>query len=80
MAGCAPRATELLADYLEGIAELDVTEPPGIDICRAARIISSYMSDDAAGIDTETHAAVTDRRGTETFRQSWTRSKLHSPN
>jgi hypothetical protein len=60
---------ELLADYVGGMAELDVTEPPGIDIRRAARIISSYMSDDAAGIDTEMHAAVTERRVTETLRQ-----------
>lgn len=60
---------ELLGDYIEGFAELDATEPPGLDIRRAARIINSYMGDDAAGIDTEMYAATLERRVTETLRQ-----------
>ena len=59
----------LVGDYIEGMAELDVTEPSEIDRRRAARIINSYMSDNMAGIDTETHAAVTDGRMLETVRQ-----------
>ena len=60
---------ELLGDYIENMSHLDVTEPPGIDIRRAARIINSYMSDDMAGIDTEMHAAARESRVTETVRQ-----------
>ena len=60
---------ELLGDYIENMSHLEVTEPPGSDIRRAARIINSYMSDDMAGIDTEMHAAARERRVTETVRQ-----------
>ena len=60
---------ELLGDYIENMSHLDVTEPPGVDIRRAARIINSYMSDDLAGIDTEMHAAATENRAMETLRQ-----------
>ena len=47
---------ELLGDYIENMSRLDVTEPPGIDIRRAAGIINSYMTDDLAGMDTGMHA------------------------
>ena len=60
---------ELLGDYIENMSHLDVTEPPGVDIRRAARIINSYMSDDLAGIDTEMHAAASENRVAETLRQ-----------
>jgi len=60
---------ELLGDHIENMARLDVTEPPGIDIRRAARIINSYMSDDLAGVDTEMNAAASENRVMETLRQ-----------
>lgn len=62
-------AIELLGGYIGSMANLDATGPPELDIARAARIINCYMSEDAAGIDTEMHAATSERRVIETLRQ-----------
>lgn len=59
----------LLADYIQGMAALDATEPPGIDIRRAAQIIDCHGRNDMAGIDHEMRAAATQQRVTETFIQ-----------
>ncbi len=62
-----PDGIKLLADYVQGLAGYEASEPPEADIRRAATIWNHYGQKNFPGIYEEMTLAVADGRVTEVF-------------
>lgn len=58
---------DLLADYMQGIANLEPVDPTSTDTVRAAKIIDHHGHNDFQGIARVMDEAIKDRRPTETI-------------
>jgi hypothetical protein len=64
-----PDGMDLLADFIHGMATLEVTEQPGIDVVRAAQILDHHGHGDRVAIAQVMNTATLEGRATETFLQ-----------